>query len=398
MNLSELKEKIKSLSYLYLQEIISVRRHLHSYPEPGFQEYKTSAYIISKHKEYGIPYKSGIAKTGVVGFIAGDKKSKKTIALRADMDALPVVEVNEVEYRSKNKGFMHACGHDVHIACLLGAAKILNELRNEFGGTIKLFFQPSEETLPCGALAMINEGVLKNPDVANVFGQHVLPSLNSGMIGLKSGKYMASSDEIYITIIGKGGHAATPELVVNPITIAASVLSELSKEFEKNKPSDSPSLLAFGRIAGEGRTNVIPDEVKIDGTMRAYDEEWKAKAHDIISSVASQVAQNMGGDCNVNIVKGYPFLVNDDMLTSEVKRLAIDYLGTENVVDLDMRMTAEDFAYFSQKVPSCYYRLGIRNEAKGIVSNLHTSTFDVDESSMITGMGLMAWIAINQLK
>jgi len=202
----------------------------------------------------------------------------------------------------------------------------------------------------------------------------------------------------YITVTGKGGHAATPELVVNPITIATTVLLELSKEFEKNKPSDSPSLLAFGKIAGEGGTNVIPDEVKIDGTMRAFDEEWRAKAHGIISSVASQVAQNMGGSCNVNIVKGYPFLVNDDMLTSEVKRLAIDYLGHENVVDLDMRLTAEDFAYFSQKVPSCFYRLGTRNEAKGIISNLHTSTFDVDESCMITGMGLMAWIAVNELK
>jgi amidohydrolase len=398
MNLSELKEKIKSLSNLYLQEIISVRRHFHAYPELGFREHKTSGYIISNLKEYGIPYKSGIAKTGIVGFITGNKKTKKTIALRADMDALPIVEGNEAEYKSKNQGIMHACGHDVHIACLLGAAKILNELKNEFEGTIKLFFQPSEEMFPGGALAMINEGVLENPEVAHVFGQHVLPALDAGKIGLKPGKYMASTDEIYITVTGKGGHAATPELVVNPITIAASVLLELSKEFKKNKPSDSPSLLAFGRIAGEGRTNIIPDEVKIDGTMRAFDEEWRAKAHDIISSVASQVAQNMGVACNVNIVKGYPFLVNDDMLTSEVKRLAIDYLGHENVVDLDMRMTAEDFAYFSQKVPSCYYRLGTRNEAKGIVSNLHTSTFDVDESCMLTGMGLMAWIAVNELK
>ncbi|MFA4851242.1 MAG: M20 family metallopeptidase [Bacteroidales bacterium] len=397
MNLSELKEKIKSLSQLYLQEIISVRRHFHAYPELGFREYNTSEYIASKLNEYDISFRQGIAKTGIVALIKGVKKGK-VIALRADMDALPIHENNEKNYRSCVDGVMHACGHDVHIACLLGAAKILNELKNEFGGTIKLFFQPSEEKFPGGAIAMINEGVLENPKVAHVFGQHVLPSLDAGKIGLKPGKYMASTDEIYIIVTGKGGHAATPELVVNPITIAASVLLELSKEFEKNKPSDYPSLLAFGRIAGEGGTNVIPDEVKIDGTMRAYDEEWRAKAHDIISSVASQVAQNMGGNCNVNIVKGYPFLVNDDMLTSEVKRLAIDYLGHENVVDLDMRMTAEDFAYFSQKVPSCYYRLGVRNEAKGIVSNLHTSTFDVDESCMITGMGLMAWIAVNELK
>lgn len=390
---SELIKKIKSLAASYSNEFIAVRRHLHANPEPGFQEFKTAEYISVKLKEYGIPFQSGVAKTGIVGMIRGNNPLQKTIALRADMDALPITEANEVEYKSTNAGVMHACGHDVHIACLLGAAKILNELKDEFEGTVKLFFQPSEEMFPGGAIKMIEEGVLKNPKVVHVLGQHVLPSLEAGKIGLKPGRYMASTDEIYITVKGKGGHAATPELYINPLNIAAKLLLKLEEEFKRNKPKDSPSVLAFGRIIGEGRTNVIPDEVKIEGTIRAFDEEWRAKAHELITSFASSVANEMGGSCIVHIAKGYPFLVNDEELTNKIKHYAIDFLGSENVVDLETRMTAEDFAYFSQKVPSCFYRLGIRNERKGIISNLHTSTFDVDESSISVGMGLMAWIA-----
>jgi amidohydrolase len=312
------------------------------------------------------------------------------------MDALPITEANKIEYKSNKTGFMHACGHDVHMACLLGAAKILNELKNEFEGSIKLFFQPSEEKFPGGALAMINEGVLEDPKVENVFGQHVLPQLEVGKVGFRSGKYMASTDEIYITVTGKGGHAATPELYTNPLNIAATIILELEKEFNKNKPLDSLSVLAFGRITGEGKTNIIPEEVKMEGTIRTFDEQWRSKAHNMIENISSFVAKKMNGNCEVNIAKGYPTLVNDDKLTGKTKQLAIEYLGSENVVDLEMRMTAEDFAYFAQKVPSVFYRVGVRNETKNITSTLHTSTFNVDETCMITGTGLMAWIALNQ--
>jgi amidohydrolase len=309
------------------------------------------------------------------------------------MDALPINEANDVDYKSKIAGVMHACGHDVHMACLLGAAKILNELKDEFHGTIKLFFQPSEEMFPGGALAMINEGVLDNPSVANVFGQHVLPVLEAGKVGLRPGNYMASTDEVYITVKGKGGHAATPELNVNPLIIAANILLDVSAAFNANKPKNSPSVLAFGRITGDGRTNIIPDEVKLEGTIRTFDEKWRKEAHWIVNHYADMLAREMKGSCEVIIAEGYPVLTNDDELTEKVKKSAIDYLGSENVVDLEMRMTAEDFAYFTQKVPSCFYRLGIRKDASSPVSNLHTSTFDVDESSIGLGMGLMAWIA-----
>lgn len=398
MKLAEIKEKIKNCSQAFLPEIIGIRRYLHANPELSFQEYKTSDYIASLLSKMNIPFTQGIAKTGIVAVIEGVNKNSKIIALRADMDALPIQETNKTDYRSCTDGVMHACGHDVHIACLLGAAKILQELKNEFEGTIKLFFQPSEESFPGGALAMINDGVLENPHVEHVFGQHVLPTLEAGKVGMKSGKYMASTDEIYLKIIGIGGHAATPDLYVNPISIAAEIILELSKAFEEKKPAQFPSVLAFGRITGNGHTNIIPDEVNIEGTMRTFDEEWRAKAHELINILTQNIAKKNNGKCITNIVKGYPFLVNDDALTGKVKRLAIDYLENENVEDLEMRMTAEDFAYFSQKVPSCFYRLGSRNESKGITSNLHTSTFDVDENCLINGMGLMAWIALNNLK
>lgn len=396
MNKQELKGKIKLLSEKYFQEIVTVRRHLHTIPEIGFEEYETSKYIIVKLREYGIPYQMGVAGTGVVGAIHGKNANKKTIALRADMDALPIKEENEVVFKSQNEGIMHACGHDAHMACVLGAAKILNEFNNDFDGTIKLIFQPSEEKFPGGAIKMIEEGVLENPHVDNVFGQHSLPSLDAGKVGFKTGKYMASTDEIYITVHGKGGHAATPELFINPLMIASKILTELEKYFLDYKPSDSPSVLTFGRIIGEGRTNIVPDKVFIEGTFRAYDERWRSKAHEGIIKTAAAVAESSKGSCEVRIDCGYPVLINNDELTEKTKQLAIEFLSSKNVVDLEMRMTAEDFAYFAQKVPSVFYRFGVRNELRNITSNLHTSIFDIDEESLKTATGLMAWIAINQ--
>ena len=387
--LTTIKQKASEM----LPELIAIRRHLHSHPELSMQEEATSSFIQLKLTEYGIPFTAGIAVHGIVGLIEGRNPASKTIALRADMDALPIVELNEVEYCSQNQGVMHACGHDVHMTSLLGAARILNKIKDHIEGTIKLVFQPSEERFPGGASMMIKEGVMENPAPAKMFGQHVLPSLDAGKVGMKPGKYMASTDEVYLTVKGKAGHGATPELNVDPVLIAAHILVALQQIVSRNAPPQLPAVLSFGRFIAEGRTNIIPNEVKLDGTLRTFDEEWRAEAHRKITLMATSIAQGMGGECEVFIDKGYPFLVNDDKVTAQARQFAVEYLGEENVIDLDMRMTAEDFAYYSQLVPSCFYRLGIRNESRGIVHNLHTPQFDVDEASLETGAGFMAWLA-----
>jgi len=391
----DLLATVKQKAAGMLPELIAIRRHLHSHPELSMQEKGTSAFIQSKLSEWGIPFTAGIAVHGIVGIIEGKNPASHTIALRADMDALPIIELNEVDYCSQNPGVMHACGHDVHMTSLLGASKILNELKCEFEGTIKLIFQPSEERFPGGASMMIKEGVLENPAPAKMFGQHVLPTLEAGKVGMMPGKYMASTDEVYLTVKGKGGHGGTPELNVDPVLIAAHIVVALQQIVSRNLPPQLPAVLSFGRVMADGRTNIIPNEVKLDGTFRTFDEGWRAEAHRKIEKMARAVAEGMGGECDVFIDKGYPFLVNDDKVTAEAKQAAIEYLGPENVVDLDMRMTAEDFAYYSQLVPSCFYRLGIRNESRGIVHNLHTARFDVDETSLEIGAGLMAWMAVS---
>lgn len=396
-SITELAGIVRNKAADLQQELVAVRRHLHMYPELSMQEEKTSAYIQSKLKEYGIPFTAGIAVHGVVGLIKGKNPEKKVIALRADMDALPILEKNQTGYTSQNPGVMHACGHDVHMTSLLGAAKIINELSNSFEGTVKLIFQPSEEKFPGGASMMIKEGVLENPVPSTMFGQHVLPTLEAGKVGMKPGKYMASTDEVYLTVKGRGGHGATPELNVDPVLIAAHILVALQQIVSRNAPPQLPAVLSFGRFIAEGRTNIIPNVVKLDGTLRTFDEKWRLEAHQKITKMAASIAEGMGGTCEVFIDKGYPFLVNDEQTTAKAKQYATEYLGSENVMDLDLRMTAEDFAYFSQSVPSCFYRLGIRNESRGIIHNLHTDQFDVDESSLETGAGLMAWMAIREL-
>lgn len=390
-------QQIKNSAKLLLPELINIRRYLHRNPELSMKEEKTSAFIAAKLDEYGIKYTRGIAVHGIVALIEGKNPSKRTIALRADMDALPILEDNNTEYCSTVPGVMHACGHDVHMTCLLGAAHLLQQLRNEFEGTIKLLFQPSEEQFPGGASMMIKEGALKNPAPEQMFGQHVLPSLEAGKIGLKPGKYMASTDEIYLTVKGKGGHGATPDLNIDPVLIAAHILVALQQIISRDKNPVLPAVLSFGRFIADGRTNIIPSEVKMEGTLRTFDEKWRADAHQKITKLATGLAESMGGTCEVFIDKGYPFLVNDDKVTAQTKEAAIQYLGAENVVDLDMRLTAEDFAYYTQLVPSCFYRLGVANESRGIVHNLHTPKFDVDETSLETGAGFMAYLAFSAM-
>jgi len=393
-----LSEKIKSLAAEFAPGIIQIRRHLHANPELSEKEFNTADFICKTLDGYGVSYTRNVGGNGIVAKIEGRQPQTTTLALRADMDALPIIELNDCEYKSLNPGVMHACGHDVHMSSLLGTTKILNESRNEFEGTIRLIFQPSEEKFPGGALAMIKDGVLKNPVPERILGQHVLPTLEAGKVGFKSGKYMASTDEVYLTIKGRGGHSATPDLNTDTVLIASHIIVALQQVVSRMAPPGVPTVLSFGRVIADGRTNIIPSEVKIDGTFRTFDEVWRARAHEKITMIAKGMAESMGGTCDVFIDHGYPFLVNDDLATSEARALAQEYLGPENVVELDQRMTAEDFAYYTQIIPACFYRLGVKNPAWESIRNLHTPEFDADERSLETGMGLMAWLAVNQLK
>ena len=392
-----LVEKIKALAEKHSSEIIADRRHIHQNPELSFEEFETCKYIASKLQSMKIETQVGVATTGVVALIKGKNPDKKVIALRADMDALPIVEANDVSYKSKNEGVMHACGHDVHTSSLLGVARILNELKDDFEGTVKLIFQPGEEKIPGGASLMIKEGVLENPNAASIIGQHVMPSMPVGKIGFRPGMYMASADEIYVTVKGKGGHAAMPDKAIDPILIASHIIVALQQIISRNCDPKTPAVLSFGKIIGNGATNIIPDEVKIEGTFRTLNEEWRKDAKVRMKKMAEGIAEAMGAECEFKILDGYPFLRNNPELTLRMKAAAIEYMGEENIVDLDIWMAAEDFAYYTQKIDACFYRLGVRNEAKGITSGVHTPTFNIDEDALQTGAGLMAWLAIEEL-
>ncbi|RFS15327.1 M20 family metallopeptidase [Emticicia sp. C21] len=389
--------KIKRLAQEYASETIANRRYLHTNPELSFQEYNTARFVAQKLKDIGLTPQEGIADTGVVAIIEGKNPESKVIGLRADMDALPIFEKNEVPYKSINEGVMHACGHDVHTSSLLGTAKILHQLREEFEGTVKLVFQPAEEKAPGGASIMIKEGVLENPAPAGMLGQHVAPNIPVGKIGFREGMYMASTDELYMTIKGKGGHGAMPDQLIDPVLIASHVIVSLQQIISRNRKPANPSVLSFGRFIADGVTNVIPNEVTIQGTFRCMDEEWREDGLRRMKKMAEGITEAMGGVCDFEIVKGYPFLKNHPELTRRMKNEAIEYMGRENVIDLDLWMAGEDFAFYSQVVDSCFYRLGTRNEARGIVSGVHTPTFDVDETALEIGPGLMSWLAIREL-
>jgi amidohydrolase len=392
-----LKNKIQARAKEIHQDVIAMRRHLHEHPELSYQEYETAAFVAAELRKIGLEPTEGIAGTGVSALIKGNNPDFKTIALRADMDALPITELNDVPYKSKNEGIMHACGHDVHTSSLLGCARILQEFKEEWNGTVKLIFQPGEEKNPGGASMMIKEGILKNPSPGQIYGQHVMPLIPVGKIGFRPGMYMASADEIYLTVRGKGGHGALPELTVDPVVISAHLIVALQQIISRNANPKVPSVLTFGKVEARGATNIIPDKVELAGTFRAMDEEWRTKAHMLITRMATGLAESMGGSCDVNIDKGYPYLKNDPELTQRTREAAAEYVGIENIVELPLWMGAEDFSYYSQEIPACFYRLGTGNEAKGITSYVHTPTFDVDESALETGCGLMAWLAINEL-
>ncbi|MDB5002236.1 MAG: N-acyl-L-amino acid amidohydrolase [Mucilaginibacter sp.] len=391
-----IKQQIQQLSKNLFNEVVGNRRHIHTHPELSFHEVETSAFVAKKLDELGIGWER-MADNGLVALITGEKPSDKVVALRADMDALPITEANDVPYKSQNMGVMHACGHDVHTSSLLGTAKILTELRSEFGGTVKLIFQPAEEKLPGGASLMIKEGVLENPKPDAVLGQHVMPLIDAGKFGFRSGKYMASTDELYVTVKGKGGHGAQPQQNIDPVIITAHILIALQQIVSRMADPKNPTVLSFGKVIANGATNVIPNEVKLEGTFRALDEEWRAEAHIKMKKMAEGIAESMGGSCEFNIMKGYPFLINEPKLTEATRAHAEDYLGKENVLDLDIWMAAEDFAYYSQVSDACFYRMGTRNESRGITSAVHTPTFDIEETALEQSIGLMAYLAIKQL-
>lgn len=396
--MSDLKLRVQSLASEYVADTVGIRRHLHQYPELSFQEYETSRFVAGQLQGMSIPFQDGIVKTGLRATIAGINPDKKVIALRADLDALPITENNEVPYKSQNEGVMHACGHDVHTASLLGAMRILNELKSEFEGSIQCIFQPGEEVLPGGASLMIKEGVLQNPSPQRMFGQHVYPELEAGKVGFRPGKYMASSDEIFVRVKGLGGHAALPHLNVDPILIASHLVVALQQVVSRFSKPDLPTVLSFGWIEGLGATNIIPNEVVLKGTFRTFDEAWRLEAHKKMTRLAHGLVESMGGTCEFDIRVGYPFLVNDETTTQLARARAIDFLGKDQVVDLGLRMTAEDFAYYSQAVPSCFYRLGVNNAEAGITAGLHTPNFNIDERALETSIGLMAWLALEELR
>jgi amidohydrolase len=397
----DIKKKIKNLAAKFTPEVIAIRRHLHSYPELSFQEFKTVQFVAEKLKSIGLTPQEGIANTGLTVHIAGNNPTKRTVALRADMDALPILEANDVPYKSQNEGVMHACGHDVHTASLLGTALILNELREEFEGTVKCIFQPGEEKTPGGASMMIQAGVLKGfehfPAPQSIIGQHVAPQVPVGKIGFREGLYMASADELYLTVKGKGGHGAMPELGIDPVLIASHIIVAMQQIISRNNSPKMPSVLSFGKVIANGATNVIPNEVYIEGTFRTYDEVWRKEAHQRIRKIAEGIAEAMGGACEVNIMVGYPHLKNHPDTTRRLRLFAEEYMGQDNIVDLDLWLAAEDFAYYSQEIEACFYRLGTRNEAKGIISGVHTPTFDIDEEALTIGSGLMSWLAVKEL-
>lgn len=386
-----MKEKILELSDLFFDEIVSIRRYMHMHPELSFQEFETSNYIKSILKSWDINFLDGYANTGILVNLQGKEPSSRVIALRADFDALPILEENDVEYKSKNEGIMHACGHDAHTASMLGALKILHTTKDHWRGTIKFIFQPAEERLPGGAKQMIEEGVLENPNVQHVIAQHVLPELEVGKVGFRCGTYMASTDELYVTISGKGGHAAIPSSYNNPIIASSELVLDLNQFF--NDKADA--IFAIGYIDGTGSTNIIPNEVNLMGTFRALDESFRLESHNHMNRLVDQVAKKYNIKIDLNIKKGYPALNNDIQFTLNQINKAKEFLGEKNVIDLPIRMTAEDFSYFANAVPSCFYRLGTGNKDKGLIHGLHTSKFNIDEDSLKIGMGLMAFLAIS---
>ncbi len=394
----DLKKQINTLvSDPFLEEMTAIRRHLHQHPELSFEEHNTSEYIRSLLDGWGIGFEFPFAGTGILATVKGAGEGRR-VAVRADMDALPVTEKSGVEFESTNPGVMHACGHDLHMASLLGAIRVLDQLKAHFNGEFLFVFQPGEEKVPGGAKLMLEEGIFKDRQPDLIIAQHVLPDMETGHVGFKEGPYMASSDEIYITVKGKGGHGALPQQINDPVLMASHILISLQQEINRRSPSETPTVLSFGKVVADGAVNVIPDQVQLEGTFRTMNERWRKEAHDLIRQIASGIASSMGGSCQVEIRHGYPVLHNNKRLTQMAREKASEFLGAEKVEDMEIRMTAEDFAWFAQSVPGVMYRLGVKGPGKAAVFPLHTAEFRVDESALKTGISLLAYLASEMLR
>ncbi|ANH80133.1 N-acyl-L-amino acid amidohydrolase [Niabella ginsenosidivorans] len=394
--MDNLKSLIKEAAFSVKEWVLANRRHLHQHPELSFREWNTCAFIKTQLDALGVNWEP-VADTGVIAVIKGEHPSEKVIALRADIDALPITEENTVQYRSCNEGVMHACGHDVHTASLLGVARILQFLRKEFAGTVKLIFQPGEEMLPGGASKIIAAGGLKNPDVQAVLGQHVMPAIPAGKIGVRLGLFMASMDEIKIEVTGKGGHGAEPHKCIDPVMITCTLLQALQQLVSRNADPLMPSVLSFGKLRADGAINIIPDKVLIEGTFRTLNEGWRDEAHKKIKELATALVAGMGGECLVEIRKGYPHLKNNEAFGDAITGYLGEYAGRENIVPLEVWMAAEDFAYYAQELPAFFYLLGVGNAAKNLTSSLHTATFNIDEAVLELSCGGMSYAALRWL-
>lgn len=393
----EIIREIKVLAAALHDEVTAIRRHLHAHPELSFQEYETAAYVSEQLDKWGIAHQRSVGGTGISGLLTAADAGHPCIALRAELDALPITEQNQTPYSSLRPGVMHACGHDVHTACLLGALYILHQLRHHWSGAIRFIFQPGEEQLPGGATLMIRDGVLANPVPDAIIAQHVFVPLRAGQVGFHPGRYMASSDEWYITVKGKGGHAAEPEATQNPIYAVADLLCRLHDLRRELEQAEIPTILSAGTIHAGTATNIVPDEATISGTLRTLDEHWRREVKNRIR----QLVQSFSDEHNIAIScvleEGYPALMNDSYITGLCRQAAAQYVGQNNVHELPVRMASEDFAYYLQQVPGCFFRLGVGNPEQGIISGVHSATFDIDEAALETGTGLLAWLAISLL-
>ncbi|MBP8849652.1 MAG: amidohydrolase [Breznakibacter sp.] len=393
-----LKQRIKELIKENYEEILSIRRHIHQHPELSFEEYNTSQFVAKKLEEYGVPFKQGFVKTGIVGRIEGKNPSKRVIALRADMDALPIEEAVECVYKSQTMGVMHACGHDAHTASLLGTIKVLTQLKDEFEGTILVIFQPGEESFPGGAKLMMEEGALNDPKPELIIGQHVLPDMATGNVGFRGGFYMASGDEVHMVITGKGGHAAMPHTLTDTVLVTSHIIVALQQIVSRFVPADIPTVLSFGKVIANGATNIIPEKVVVAGTLRTFNEEWRAKIKSKIREIATATAEMMGAHVEIDIKDGYPMVFNNEEVTQKCQQFAEEFLGAKHVEAMTIRMTAEDFGYYTQAYPATFYRFGVKQDDGVATGALHTPQFNLNERSLETSSGLMAWLAINLLK